>query len=69
MTEIKSTNNLRKNLPYEFLTDKVICLNTTLDNLLEITTLTVLHDDIDSEVSLVYDSVIVANDMRMLKFT
>lgn len=69
MTEIKSRNNLRKNLPNEFFTDEVVRLNTSLNNLLKIATLTVLHNDIDFEVAFVYYSVIVADYVRMLKFS
>lgn len=68
VAEIKSTDNLRKNLPYEFFTYEVFGLNTTTDNFLEVAALAVLHNDEDLKVALVHNAVVIANDVWVAQF-
>ena len=66
MAEIESTNDLRKNFPNEFFTDEIVCLYAAFDYLLQVATLTILHNDVNLKIWLVYDSVIIAHDVRVL---
>ncbi len=63
VTEVKSAHNLRKNLPNEIFADEIISLNAPFDDFLQITTLAVLHYDIDLEILLVDNSVVVPHNI------
>ena len=67
VAEEEGTCNLGKNLPYEVFVDEVLCFDALLDNLLQIPALTVFHDDVNFEVSLVNAPVVVAHNVRMIQ--
>ena len=67
MTMIESRDCLSEDLPNEVFTDEVLRLPAPSDELLEVTAITVFHDDVDLGLLLVYQAVHVSHDMRMIE--
>ena len=61
MAVVKSTYNLRKNLPNKIFTNKFLIFNATFNNLLKISTCTVLHNNVDNLVFLINETIMVLN--------
>jgi hypothetical protein len=68
MAVLKSTDNLCKNFPNEVFVYRIPLLQTTTDYLLQITTLAILHNNVDFQVFLVDKAVMILHYVGMLKF-
>jgi hypothetical protein len=67
VTKVEPANNLGEDLPDEFLANVVIGLNTSFDDSLQISSRTVLHDNVNFGVLLVHDAVVVLHNVRVLQ--
>jgi len=69
VAEVESGDDLGEDFPDELLLDMLLIAEAAFDNLLEVTTLAVLHDYVNFEVSLVDTAVVKAHDIGVLKVT
>ena len=67
MAEEQTSNYLREYFPDKLLGDLIVGPYASLDDLLQVSTLTVLHDNIQLEVLFVDDSLKVADDAWVLQ--
>ena len=69
MAKVKTGGDLSEHLPNEFLLDMLLCLQTALDNLTEVSTLTILHHYVEFQTSLVDASIVKLNNVRVLQIS
>ena len=62
-------SDLHENLPDEIFVDPLLFLFALLDELSKISSLAVLHDDVESGVLLVHYFVVAPHDVLMLQFS
>ena len=67
VAERERTGNLCEHFPDEVFTDVFLRRDTLLDDFRQIPALTVLHNDVDSEIPLVDAPVIVADDVGVVE--
>ena len=65
---LKSADNLCKNFPNKVFVYSVSLFHTATNNLLEVPTLAVFHDDVDFQVLFIDKTVMILHYVRMLKF-
>ena len=65
MAMIETLCYLSKDLPYHILSDRFLLLATALNDLSEISLLTVLHYDVDLCVLFINDAIIIPDDVRV----
>lgn len=69
MTVRKTKRYLCQEFPNDVLSYVILGLPSLSDNLLEISTLAVLHDDVNLSIRFVNDAIIVLDDVRMVQFS
>ena len=67
VTEVKTLYHLGKDLPYELLTESIVLVLALSNDFLQIALSTVLHDDVYLQICLVYDAVVILDDVRMVQ--
>ena len=67
VTEVQALDHLGKYFPYELFTESIILTLALSDHFLEVSLPAILHNDVNLQICLVYDAVVVHDDVGVVQ--